>query len=192
MPTDERSNHGGAHAHDHAHAFGCCGLLSGRGGGVGRSEHAQGGPGGRWRAEPAGAAGGAGGRGRGPASRRRQERHPALDGRRAEPDRHLGPQARPAARRTAGRSASSRRRLPGVSLCEHLPKQAAMLDKFTIIRSVDCRHSNHEPNKVFQTGNLEAEPRINPSAEHVPGDRLGRRQACTGRTTRRCRPTSRS
>src|SRR5262249_5399299 len=44
-------------------------------------------------------------------------------------------------------------RLPGVSLCEHLPRQAAMLDQFTIIRSVDARHSNHEPNKVFQTAN---------------------------------------
>jgi hypothetical protein len=59
-------------------------------------------------------------------------------------------------------------RLPGVSLCEHLPKQAAMLDRFTIIRSVDARHSNHEPNKVFQTANLEAEPRTNPNAEHYP------------------------
>jgi hypothetical protein len=59
-------------------------------------------------------------------------------------------------------------RLPGVFLCEHLPKQAAMLDKFTIIRSVDCRFSNHEPNKVFQTANLDAEPRINPGAERYP------------------------
>jgi hypothetical protein len=52
-------------------------------------------------------------------------------------------------------------RLPGVRICEHLPRQAAMLDKFTLIRSVDARHSNHEPNMVFQTGNLEAAPRIN-------------------------------
>ncbi len=59
-------------------------------------------------------------------------------------------------------------RLPGVFFCEHLPRQAAMLDKFTIIRSVDCRQSNHEPNKVFQTANLEAEPRTNPSAENYP------------------------
>src|SRR5262245_44985399 len=29
--------------------------------------------------------------------------------------------------------------IPGVRICEHLPKQAAMLDKFTLIRSVDCR-----------------------------------------------------
>src|SRR5438876_919426 len=53
-------------------------------------------------------------------------------------------------------------RLPGTSICEHLPKQAAMLDKFTLIRSVDAQHSNHEPNRVFQTANLEAEPRLNP------------------------------
>lgn len=59
-------------------------------------------------------------------------------------------------------------KLPGVVICEHLPKQAAMLDKFTIIRSVDARHSNHEPNKVFQTGNLRAEGRTNPEAEKYP------------------------
>src|SRR5947208_4571709 len=52
-------------------------------------------------------------------------------------------------------------RLPGVHICEHLPKQAAMLDRFTLIRSVDCRHSNHEPNMVLQTGNLDAAPRVN-------------------------------
>jgi hypothetical protein len=52
-------------------------------------------------------------------------------------------------------------RLPNTFICEHLAKQAAMLDKFTLIRSVDARHSNHEPNMVFQTGNVEAAPRIN-------------------------------
>src|SRR6185436_12628649 len=56
----------------------------------------------------------------------------------------------------------------GVQIIEHLPKQAAMLDKFTIVRSVDARHSNHEPNKVFQTANLEAEGRTNPKAEMYP------------------------
>lgn len=59
-------------------------------------------------------------------------------------------------------------KLPGVQICEHLPKQAAMLDKFTIIRSVDSKFSNHEPNKVMQTANLEAEPRVNPKAEDYP------------------------
>lgn len=59
-------------------------------------------------------------------------------------------------------------KLPGVQFCEHLPKQAAMLDKFTVIRSVDARHSNHEPNTVFQSANLEAEPRTNPEADKYP------------------------
>jgi len=36
--------------------------------------------------------------------------------------------------------------LPGTIVCEHLPKQAAMLDRFTLIRSIDCRKSDHEPN----------------------------------------------
>lgn len=59
-------------------------------------------------------------------------------------------------------------KLPGTFICEHLPKQAAMLDKFTIIRSVDCRHSNHEPNMVMQTANLANEPRVNREAEKYP------------------------
>ncbi len=60
-------------------------------------------------------------------------------------------------------------RLPGVLFCEHLPKMASMLDRCTIIRSVDARHSNHEPNRVFQTGHLDAEPRLDPSALMSPG-----------------------
>ncbi len=58
--------------------------------------------------------------------------------------------------------------LPGVQICEYLPKYAAMLGDFTMIRSVDCRHSNHEPNMVMQTANLAAEPRENREAEKFP------------------------
>src|SRR4051812_38027352 len=59
-------------------------------------------------------------------------------------------------------------RLPQVRICEHLPKMAAALDRFTIIRSVDARRSNHEPNQVFQTGNLDAEPRISRNGDKYP------------------------
>ncbi len=59
-------------------------------------------------------------------------------------------------------------KLPGVLVCEHLPKIAARLDRFTIIRSVDCRHSNHEPNTVMQTANLLAEARTNPETRYYP------------------------
>src|SRR5262249_48610488 len=59
-------------------------------------------------------------------------------------------------------------KLPGVIICEHLPKLAAMLDRFTVIRSVDCLHSSHEPNTVMQTANLLAEPRNNPEARSYP------------------------
>ena len=62
----------------------------------------------------------------------------------------------------------TRTKLPGVVICEHLPKQAAMLDKFTIIRSVDARKSNHEPNRVFQTGDRRAAPRINTEGDKYP------------------------
>ncbi|HEY2253954.1 MAG TPA: DUF1501 domain-containing protein, partial [Planctomycetaceae bacterium] len=59
-------------------------------------------------------------------------------------------------------------KLPGVVVCEHLPKLAAMLDKFTVIRSVFPQHSNHEPNAVMQTGNNEAAPRVNPEGDKYP------------------------
>jgi hypothetical protein len=42
--------------------------------------------------------------------------------------------------------------LPGVRFCEHLPRQAAMMDKLTVIRSVDCSASNHTP-ITMQAGN---------------------------------------
>ena len=61
-----------------------------------------------------------------------------------------------------------RTKLPGTRICEYLPKQAAMLDKFTIIRSVDCRNSNHEPNMVMQTANRAAAPRINSKGHLYP------------------------
>ncbi|HET6572128.1 MAG TPA: DUF1501 domain-containing protein [Fimbriiglobus sp.] len=59
-------------------------------------------------------------------------------------------------------------KLPGVVICEHLPKIADRLDRFTVIRSVNCRGSNHEPNTVMQTGNLLAEARTNPEARKYP------------------------
>ena len=57
---------------------------------------------------------------------------------------------------------------PGTIICEHLPKQAAMLDKFTIIRSVDPKHSSHQPNQVMQTGDRAAAPRVNPKGDRYP------------------------
>jgi len=73
-----------------------------------------------------------------------------------------------APREIRGPFSTIRTKLPGVSICEYLPKQAAMMDKLTIIRSVDARFSNHEPNQVFQTANLDAEPRLNNEAEKYP------------------------
>jgi hypothetical protein len=43
----------------------------------------------------------------------------------------------------------------GLFIFEHLPKQAAMLDRFILIRSMDAKSSNHEPNMVFQTDDLD-------------------------------------
>jgi uncharacterized protein (DUF1501 family) len=67
-----------------------------------------------------------------------------------------------------GPFAVTRTKLPGVLVCEHLPKMAARLGRFTLIRSVDATHSNHEPNAVFQTGSTEAAPRVNRQGHLYP------------------------
>lgn len=59
-------------------------------------------------------------------------------------------------------------KIPGIVICDRLPKQAAMLDDMTLIRSVDCRFSNHEPNMVMQSGHPEAELRLNPQGDKYP------------------------
>lgn len=43
-------------------------------------------------------------------------------------------------------------KLPGVQFGEHLPLQASIADKLTVIRSVDCKSSNHTP-ITMQAGN---------------------------------------
>jgi len=42
--------------------------------------------------------------------------------------------------------------VPGVRVCEHLPLTARLMDRLTIIRSVDCAASNHTP-ITLQSGN---------------------------------------
>ena len=46
--------------------------------------------------------------------------------------------------------------VPGVRFCEHLPLQASLFDRLTVIRSVDCRDSNDHRAAVMQTGNSRA------------------------------------
>jgi hypothetical protein len=43
-------------------------------------------------------------------------------------------------------------RVPGIAVCEHLPLQARIMDKLSIIRAVDCSASNHTP-ITMQAGN---------------------------------------
>jgi len=43
-------------------------------------------------------------------------------------------------------------KVPGIRVCEHLPLQARIMDRLTLIRSVDCRASNHTP-ITMQAGN---------------------------------------
>ncbi|WP_397569271.1 DUF1501 domain-containing protein [Schlesneria sp. T3-172] len=43
-------------------------------------------------------------------------------------------------------------KIPGLSLCEHLPLQASIADKLSFLRAVDCKASNHTP-ITMQAGN---------------------------------------
>jgi hypothetical protein len=43
-------------------------------------------------------------------------------------------------------------KVPGFRFCEHLPRQAAIADKLTVIRSMDCSASDHTPT-TMQAGN---------------------------------------
>ncbi|WP_020471889.1 DUF1501 domain-containing protein [Zavarzinella formosa] len=43
-------------------------------------------------------------------------------------------------------------KVPGIQVSEHLPLQASIMDRLTLIRSVDCRASNHTP-ITLQAGN---------------------------------------
>jgi hypothetical protein len=44
-------------------------------------------------------------------------------------------------------------RVPGVRVCEHLPRQAGILDRVALIRSVDCRSSTDHYPAPMQAGN---------------------------------------
>ena len=45
--------------------------------------------------------------------------------------------------------------VPGIEICEHMPRLATMMDKFALIRSMDASASNHTP-ITFQAGNDKA------------------------------------
>ncbi len=65
---------------------------------------------------------------------------------------------------TRGPFASIPTKVPGIRLCEHLPLQASILDRVTILRAMDCRDSvDHHP-AVMQSGNSAAWKDLKPSA----------------------------
>jgi hypothetical protein len=57
-----------------------------------------------------------------------------------------------APREIRGPFSSIESRVPGVRFGEHLPLQASIMDRLTIVRSVDCKASNHTP-ITMQAGN---------------------------------------
>ena len=59
-------------------------------------------------------------------------------------------------------------RLPGVCVTEHLPNHARIMDRLTLVRSIDCMACEHDPNTVMQTGNVRATPRTNLRADRYP------------------------
>ena len=56
---------------------------------------------------------------------------------------------------------------PGIRVTEHLPGHARLLEKLTLLRSIDCSDCGHDPNTVMQTGSHEAK-KTNPRANRIP------------------------
>ena len=68
-----------------------------------------------------------------------------------------------AAAEVRGPFASIATSVPGIRVCEHLPRQARIMDRLTIIRSVDCRSSTDHFPAPMQAGNPSAQrSRIDP------------------------------
>src|SRR5262245_26970495 len=44
-------------------------------------------------------------------------------------------------------------KVPGIRICEHLPRQASIMDRLALVRSVDCRSSNDHFPAPMQAGN---------------------------------------
>src|SRR5262249_60247446 len=70
--------------------------------------------------------------------------------------------------------------IPGVRVCEHLPRQACLLDRLALVRSVDCRSSTDHFPAPMQAGNpaarrsaihphLRTHPPMGPVAAPFPG-----------------------
>ena len=58
-----------------------------------------------------------------------------------------------APREVRGPFGSVATKVPGVRVCEHLPRQAAILDRLALVRSVDCRASTDHYPAPMQAGN---------------------------------------
>ena len=65
--------------------------------------------------------------------------------------------------------------VPGVQFCELLPRQARMLDKLTVIRSIRHSRSSHDPSShLTQTGYYKSGPKGGPAQMPSVGSVIGR------------------
>ena len=56
---------------------------------------------------------------------------------------------------------------PGIRVTEHLPGHARLLEKLTLLRSIDCSDCEHAPHTVMHTGSREAK-KTTPRANRIP------------------------
>lgn len=89
-------------------------------------------------------------------------------------------------------------RTPGLLMCEHLPKLAALSDQYAVIRSVTHRHNDHNACHYIQTGhplppaprgaaNVDATDKDWPAMGSVV-EYLDRRRRCHARSARHAPP----
>ena len=149
----------------------------------------------------AGAAGRTGaGRGAGPADSRCLADLP-VPARRAEHHRHARPEARTPRPSFAASSGRSPPTSPASRSCEHLPRSARQMDKFSLIRSFRHHNSDHGPADHYMLTGYFPQAGFNPVADaeqptagarldHRPQARAARRRAAVRLPAEACTPAA--
>ena len=112
------------------------------------------------------------------ASEAQEQRHHPVDARRAEPHRHVGPQARRPGRVSAASSASARRTCPASCSTDMLPMCGQIMDKWSIVRSLHHHDAGHSTGDQICFTGYPAGPE--PRRERLPELRLDRRRKQLG------------
>ena len=115
----------------------------------------------------------------------RYRRHPPLAGRRAEPYRHVRPQARTPRPSFAASFSEIATNVTGIRIGEHLPLQARLMDKMAIVRSVTHTNAGHGMGSHWMLTGYVPTIEINDNLNPCCGSVVARMRGANGRACRR-------